>query len=152
MGNKSGYLNKRKPKEPEKGRWGIHMNKKIISILLTVAMIFTEAMVTNAQEVKAETSSGKELRSLSGQTGSKNVFADSKVQPQVAGGFNYSVLLKDDGTVWTSGLDNLAQGGNSGHYFGDDYSRLKQVNGLSDIIAIDCADAFTLALKNDGTV
>jgi alpha-tubulin suppressor-like RCC1 family protein len=128
------------------------MNKRIISILLTIVIVFTNTLIINAQEVKAESSSGKEIRSLSSQTSSKNIFSDSKVQPQVAGGFNYSVLLKDDGTVWTCGADDLAQGGSSGHYYGDDYSRLKQVNGLSDVIAIDCADAFTLALKSDGTV
>ncbi len=130
----------------------VPMNKKVISILLTVSLLFANLLISKAPEVNAENHADAIIQSLSGSAGSKNIFAKSKVQPQVAAGFGFSVLLKDDATVWTCGVDNLAQCGNSGAYYGNGYSKLKQVNGLSDVVAVDCADSYTLALKSDGTV
>ena len=56
---------------------------------------------------------------------------------QVAAGYNYAVVLKEDGTVWT-------WGGNS--------PVLTRVIGLSNIIQIASGYYHNLAIKDDGTV
>jgi alpha-tubulin suppressor-like RCC1 family protein len=126
------------------------MRKKVFSILLILAMLAAGNAPAAAREDSAVSDNGT-VRSFAA-SGSGDIFADAKVRPQVAGGFGFSVLLRDDGTVWACGVNNLAQCGNSGHYYDNGFSKLRQVNGLTDVIAIDCADSYTLALKSDGTV
>ncbi|MEC4684419.1 MAG: RCC1 repeat-containing protein [Nitrospirota bacterium] len=55
----------------------------------------------------------------------------------IAAGNNHAVVLKNDGTVWTWGNNNLMP---------------FQVIGLTDVIAIAAGDGHTVALKSDGTV
>ncbi len=55
----------------------------------------------------------------------------------IAAGNNHAVLLKNDGTVWTWGDNNLMP---------------FQVSGLTDVIAIAAGDGHTVTLKSDGTV
>ena len=64
----------------------------------------------------------------------------------------YSLALKDDGTVW-------GWGRNVDGALGKDVTTTKantiipvQIAGLSDIIALDCGSGHSLALKRDGTV
>lgn len=67
----------------------------------------------------------------------------------VSAGENYSILLKDDGTVWTWGTNEYGQ-------LGDGTTTLKtkpeQVIGLESVTAISTEGQHSLALKNDGTV
>jgi alpha-tubulin suppressor-like RCC1 family protein len=67
----------------------------------------------------------------------------------VSGQGSFTIILKNDGTVWACGLNNYGQLGN-----GTTTNSLTplQVNGLSDVKAISAGDAHSLALKNDGTV
>jgi alpha-tubulin suppressor-like RCC1 family protein len=63
--------------------------------------------------------------------------------------YRRTVILKNDGTVWSWGKNSLGELGN-GTY--TDSSMPTQVTGLSDIIDISANYDFNLALKNDGTV
>jgi len=83
----------------------------------------------------------------------------------IAAGYDHSLALKSDGTVWAWGDNRFGQAGN-GITFGssnatnasmttttNDTSRgITQVSGLSDIVAISAGVAHSLALKSDGTV
>jgi alpha-tubulin suppressor-like RCC1 family protein len=69
----------------------------------------------------------------------------------VSAGSSHSVALKRDGTVWTWGEN---QEGRLGIGTVSGYERLKpgEVPGLTGVTAISAGSAFTLALKDDGTV
>lgn len=60
-----------------------------------------------------------------------------------------TVILKNDGTVWTWGKNDLGQLGN-GTYI--DSSTPTKINTLANVIAISANYDFNLALKDDGTV
>lgn len=64
-------------------------------------------------------------------------------------GWNHSIALKSDGTVWNWGHNGFGQ-------LGDGTTVQKntpiQVSGLTNIIAVDKAGWFSVALKSDGTV
>ncbi|OPY29965.1 MAG: Regulator of chromosome condensation (RCC1) repeat protein [Methanocella sp. PtaU1.Bin125] len=67
----------------------------------------------------------------------------------VAAGNGYTVVLKNDGTVWAWGENDLGMAG-----AGDKSNVLRpqQIQGLSDIVKIDAGYDHTLALRKDGTV
>jgi len=67
----------------------------------------------------------------------------------VAGGYEHSLALKSDGTVWAFGLNSSGQLGNGA--YSSSYVPV-QVTGLSGITAIACGYENSLALKNDGTL
>ena len=73
----------------------------------------------------------------------------SIVIPMVEGGYNHSIALKSDGTVWTWGLNNLGQLGNGTYQ--NSLSPV-QVYGLNNVKRIAAGGNLSLALKNDGTV
>ncbi|HYV91991.1 MAG TPA: T9SS type A sorting domain-containing protein [Chitinophagales bacterium] len=90
--------------------------------------------------------------------GSSGVYAYSYVPVQVnsltgiiaiGAGADYSVALKNDGSVWAWGWDKYGQLGN-----GDttDSNVPVQVSSLTGITAISIGWGHSLALKNDGTV
>jgi hypothetical protein len=66
-----------------------------------------------------------------------------------AGGWNHTVALKIDGTVWAWGDNYFGQLGD-----GTTIGRLTpvQVSGLSGVIAISAGMQHTVAIKSDGTV
>ncbi|MED1790369.1 copper amine oxidase [Brevibacillus laterosporus] len=68
---------------------------------------------------------------------------------QVRAGENFTLALKEDGTVWAFGKNRSGQLGD-----GTTEARVKpvQVSGLTDIVAIDAGEEFSLALTEDGTV
>lgn len=75
-----------------------------------------------------------------------------KVLSQVAdfaGGYWHSVAVKEDGTVWTWGYNSNSQLGDGTT---EDRYLPVQVEGLTDIIAVDAGFDHTLALRRDGTV
>ena len=59
------------------------------------------------------------------------------------------VFLKDDGTVWAEGKNDLGQLGNGTF---NDSSELTKVINLNNIIAISSNYDYNLALKKDGTI
>jgi Regulator of chromosome condensation (RCC1) repeat len=67
----------------------------------------------------------------------------------VAAGLQYSLALKNDGTVWAWGTNELGQLGD-----GTTTNRTApvQVSDLSGVTAIVAGTGHALALKNDGTV
>jgi len=68
---------------------------------------------------------------------------------QVAGGWNFTVALKADGTVWTSGMQNsLALGVPEG----GDIPGLRQLPGITDAISIAAQNSSVLVLRQDGTI
>ncbi len=79
---------------------------------------------------------------------------------KVRAGTNFSVALRDDGTVWTWGVNHLGQLGISSASetcgAGDTLlpcSRTPlQVGGLSGVVTVAAGDRHALALKRDGTV
>ncbi|MBI3500578.1 MAG: T9SS type A sorting domain-containing protein [Bacteroidetes bacterium] len=62
---------------------------------------------------------------------------------------HHSHALKNDGTVWSWGLNTFGQLGDSTTI---NKSSPVQVKGLTGIIAIATGNAYSLAVKNDGTV
>ena len=73
----------------------------------------------------------------------------NKVAPKVAGGINYAVVLKADGSVWSFGYNSNGQLGDSSFVA----SKVpKEINILKSYTDITAGDNFTLILKNDGTV
>ncbi|MGD9732942.1 MAG: DUF1566 domain-containing protein [Desulfamplus sp.] len=71
------------------------------------------------------------------------------VKPAVAAGGDYTVLLKEDGTVWACGYNRNGELGNGTE---TNSSTPVQVIGLTNISAIAAASLHTAALKTDGTV
>ena len=69
--------------------------------------------------------------------------------PPIAAGYEHTVYVKDDGTVWTWGKNNKGQLGDGS--IQDRYTPT-QVLGLSDIIAVAAGTSHSLALSKDGTV
>ena len=67
----------------------------------------------------------------------------------IAGGLDFSLALKSDGTVWAWGDDGNGELG-SGSFA--DSTMPAQVNGLSGAVAIAVGQQFSLALRSDGTV
>ena len=61
----------------------------------------------------------------------------------------HTIVLKDDGTVWSWGKNSAGTLGNGTF---DDSNVPVQIMNLQDIIAISSSGARCLALKNDGTV
>ncbi len=64
---------------------------------------------------------------------------------------SHSVALRNDGTVWSWGRNNLGQLGRDDSINGDGHIP-NPVPGLSDIVGLSLGRNHTLALKNDGTV
>jgi alpha-tubulin suppressor-like RCC1 family protein/Leucine-rich repeat (LRR) protein len=67
----------------------------------------------------------------------------------MSAGANHSLVLMDDGTVWSWGANYSGQLGDGTE---DDSAIPVQVQGLTGIVAIDAGGNESLALKNDGTV
>jgi alpha-tubulin suppressor-like RCC1 family protein len=79
----------------------------------------------------------------------------------IAGGHNYSMALKADGTVWTWGANDSGQLGNGEMSDMDEMGytlvdrgqpKPVQVTGLTDVAAIAAGWSHAVVLKNDGTV
>ncbi len=70
-------------------------------------------------------------------------------EQQVATGFQHTVHLAPDGTVWTWGGNSFGQ---LGHGDTTPRSTPTQVAGLTNIIAVSAGFYHTLALRGDGTV
>lgn len=66
----------------------------------------------------------------------------------IAGGDDYSLVLKADGMVWGFGRNNWGQLGNGTH---DDTNTPVQVSGLSGVISIAAGNGHSLAIKSDGS-
>lgn len=70
----------------------------------------------------------------------------------IAAGYDNSLALKNDGTVYAWGENSWGQLGNGGKA---DSNTPVQVGGgtpISDVVAVSCGDGQSLALKSDGTV
>ncbi|MCL1885444.1 MAG: Ig-like domain repeat protein [Dehalococcoidia bacterium] len=80
---------------------------------------------------------------------SKVSAAEPDVFPMVAGGYDHSLALKSDGTVWAWGRNNYGQLGDGTT---TNRSLPVQVSGLTDVIAIAGGNYHSIALKSDGTV
>lgn len=72
----------------------------------------------------------------------------AKATPKVASGYNHTVALKADGTVWTWGYNSNGQLG-----LGDTKSRYVPTKvDIEDVIDVEAGSYFSMALKADGTV
>ena len=67
----------------------------------------------------------------------------------IAGGDDYSLALKANGTVWGFGRNNWGQLGNGTH---DDTNTPVQVSGLVNAVSIAAGNGHSLAIKPDGTI
>ena len=67
----------------------------------------------------------------------------------LAAGYDHTLALKQDGTVWAWGHNNAGQLGNGAR---NDMSSPLQVRGLTGVVAIAAGYESSLALKSDGTV
>ena len=110
------------------------MSKYTKGILIFVLMIVVSAIVV------ACSSSG-----TSGKNGDKTDI----ITPMVAAGFEHTVVLRYDGTVWAWGRNQEAQLGNGGRH---NIFTPVQARDLDNVIAIATQKIHTLALRNDGTV
>jgi alpha-tubulin suppressor-like RCC1 family protein len=67
----------------------------------------------------------------------------------IAAGGHHSVILKNDGTVWTCGDNYFGELGNGSNI---NNNTATPISGLNGIIAIAAGNYHSIALKNDGTV
>ncbi|MDD3652582.1 MAG: DUF1533 domain-containing protein [Desulfotomaculaceae bacterium] len=70
----------------------------------------------------------------------------------VAPSYSHTLALKNDGTIWAWGDNMYGQLGDGTSGFTATKYVPVQVDGMSEVQAIAAGDAFSLALKNDGTV
>ncbi len=68
------------------------------------------------------------------------------------GGKGHSVALKNDGTVWTWGLNDKGQLGSGGAIPGTNTKVPAQLTTISGVISVSGGYQHTIALKSDGTV
>ncbi len=92
--------------------------------------------------VNVYTQDGSESRWAPVKTGFSDIVA-------IDGGCNFSIALKSDGTVWTSGYNYYGQLGDG--TFSNRCEPTK-VQGLTNVVAISAGEYHCLALKKDGTV
>ena len=71
---------------------------------------------------------------------------------EAAAGFNYSLALKSDGTVWAWGLNAVYGVLGDGTFKTYPVGTIVQAKGLTDVVAIDAGMRHSLALKSDGSV
>lgn len=107
------------------------MNRKLLSLFVAVVIVLSGMMP------------------LTNLSGSKSVSASTGVTPMVSAGCNFSLVLLPNGTVWSFGVNELAELGNGKITTA---SKPTRVLGLSDVVSVDCAGRYALALKKDGTV
>ena len=62
---------------------------------------------------------------------------------------DYTLILKNDGTVWGCGRNNYGQLGNGTT---SDVKTLTQIPNSENTISIYCGNDYSLLLKEDGTV
>ncbi|CAJ36967.1 RCC1 domain-containing protein [Methanocella arvoryzae] len=67
----------------------------------------------------------------------------------IDGGYGYTVILRNDGTVWTSGNNDAGQLGQRNRA---DNAVFTQIPNMSNVARIDAGEGHVLALKVDGTV
>lgn len=82
---------------------------------------------------------------------SQSFAVDTKTAKFVSADFGewFSIALKSDGTVWTSGDNEYGQLGVGDKSFKAGFVK---VVGLKDVIAVSAADSHCVAVKKDGTV
>jgi alpha-tubulin suppressor-like RCC1 family protein len=68
---------------------------------------------------------------------------------QAVAGYDHTIVLKENGTVWAYGRNDYGQCGNGNR---EKYTELTQVIGLTGIKKISTTAVHVLALKQDGTV
>ena len=91
----------------------------------------------------------------SGQLDTTTACASSFALPQrlniskasaISAGYSYSAILKNDGTVWTSGVNDYSQLGHASS------AKLAPVDNLTDVKMIVAGTYHVLSVKNNGTV
>jgi alpha-tubulin suppressor-like RCC1 family protein len=80
----------------------------------------------------------------------KNMLLNISHVATVAAGYDFSVFLKDDGTVWTCGNNEDFQLGYATAR--PSSQEIRQVPNLDDVICISCGYHYTVAVKADGTI
>jgi alpha-tubulin suppressor-like RCC1 family protein len=68
----------------------------------------------------------------------------------IAAGGSHTIVLGSDGTLWGWGANGEGQLGDG--TFQDRLAPVQVAKGLGDVVAIAAGDAYTLALRRDGTV
>ena len=74
---------------------------------------------------------------------------------QVSAGWNHTVALRSDGTVWTFGIDSEGELGNGNNTTNSAFPYQVTVNGntpLTNVVSVSGGDFHTAVLKSDGTV
>jgi alpha-tubulin suppressor-like RCC1 family protein len=69
---------------------------------------------------------------------------------QISSGWNHTVALKSDGTVWSWGENNNGQLGDGTHAASN--TPVQELSHATDWIAVDAGGAYSVALKRDGTL
>lgn len=71
----------------------------------------------------------------------------------IASGSHFTIVSKSDGTVWTWGWNDMGQIGNGLYGYTDEIQFTPiQVQNVSDIVTITAGHAYSVVIKNDGTV
>lgn len=72
----------------------------------------------------------------------------------VATGFNFTVLLKSDGTLWAAGGNHFGQLADGSTEDRPTFVQMKDIDGnpMTGVVAVTAGYNFAVALKNDGTL
>ena len=76
--------------------------------------------------------------------------SSSSTWSKISSGFNHTVAIKTDGTLWSWGRNNLGQlGTNNVTCYS---SPVQETSSSTDWAEVSCASEFTVAIKTDGTL
>ncbi len=84
--------------------------------------------------------------------GEVNQIDPNSQNAKIASGLYHNLVLKEDGTVWSWGLNDLGQLGNGTSGTGADINSPVQVIGLNQVKEVAANNYTSMALKEDGTI
>jgi alpha-tubulin suppressor-like RCC1 family protein len=122
----------------------MEMKKTIISFIMLGALFISSVSGCNGGGAQSDRTGAEELTPVQA-TGLSNATA-------IAGGEDHTIALRQDGSVWAWGNNELGQLGDGSSGVNNYRSTPVQVTGLANITAIAGGEHHTVALMQDGSL